>query len=297
MPSQKVFYRQFVMGKKKHAVRLARVVAGVLNQAVDSVAQKVKAGASPSSSLPSAKELTGKLIRVMSPVAVTAHNDAALRTLNQVRGFLGREVPPLANQKKFAVAVSKAGRETRVLADLGVARNVKNVYSPDVMSKIKTIAPEFIDRLRDKFSAGFVEGEGIPGLTDIVEEFRGHDDFKAERIAQTESTRIVNEASAEVYEATGVVEQKQWITNMMGGRSRPAHEEAHEQIVPVDEPFIVGDDDHGYEELDYPGDPAGSDWNVINCQCAIMPITVLPETGAEGEVPEEEDGAAIGIAE
>lgn len=43
---------------------------------------------------------------------------------------------------------------------------------------------------------------------------------------------------------------------------RPEHWAASGQEVPYDEPFIVGG-----EELMYPGDPAGSGWNIYNCRC------------------------------
>ncbi len=33
------------------------------------------------------------------------------------------------------------------------------------------------------------------------------------------------------------------------------------------QPFIVGG-----EQLQYPGDPAGSAWNVISCRCTQLPI-------------------------
>ena len=46
-------------------------------------------------------------------------------------------------------------------------------------------------------------------------------------------------------------------------RVRDAHADDGEgQTVPAGQPFLVGG-----EELMYPGDPAGSDWNIMNCRC------------------------------
>lgn len=45
-------------------------------------------------------------------------------------------------------------------------------------------------------------------------------------------------------------------------RTRPAHDRADGQTVPVNQPFIVN-----MEPLRVPGDPAGSPANVINCRC------------------------------
>jgi hypothetical protein len=53
---------------------------------------------------------------------------------------------------------------------------------------------------------------------------------------------------------------------------RPAHAAASGQEVGVDEPFIVGG-----EKLMYPGDPAGSPGNTINCRCRARPVVPPPE--------------------
>jgi hypothetical protein len=45
-------------------------------------------------------------------------------------------------------------------------------------------------------------------------------------------------------------------------RTRPAHDRADGQTVPVNQPFIVN-----MEPLMMPGDPSGSPGNVINCRC------------------------------
>lgn len=45
-------------------------------------------------------------------------------------------------------------------------------------------------------------------------------------------------------------------------RTRPAHDRADGQTVPINQPFIVN-----MEALMIPGDPAGSPSNVINCRC------------------------------
>ncbi len=75
---------------------------------------------------------------------------------------------------------------------------------------------------------------------------------------------------------------KTWETT--SDNPRPAHEDADGQEVPIDEPFDVDG-----EDLDYPGDPNGSDGNVINCMC-IMSYDYggAAEGEAEGGGAEEE---------
>ena len=55
-------------------------------------------------------------------------------------------------------------------------------------------------------------------------------------------------------------------------RVRPAHADAEGQEVAANEPFVVGG-----EELLCPGDPAGSDENIIGCRCWVDTEGVLPE--------------------
>lgn len=59
---------------------------------------------------------------------------------------------------------------------------------------------------------------------------------------------------------------RMWVA-ILDERTRDWHAEADGQEVGVNEPFIVNG-----EELDYPGDPNGSDDNIINCRCASIPV-------------------------
>ena len=101
---------------------------------------------------------------------------------------------------------------------------------------------------------------------------------RAETIVRTEMTRIYNlsnhsqqQTAAEV--VPGLL--KQWIATPTGN-TRDSHLNAHIRYannpIPVDEPFEVGG-----ELLMYPGDPAGSPAETINCRCTS--ITVVPEIG------------------
>lgn len=50
-------------------------------------------------------------------------------------------------------------------------------------------------------------------------------------------------------------------------RTRHEHGMADGQVVPANDPFIVGG-----EELMFPADTAGSPWNVYNCRCAMRTV-------------------------
>ena len=91
------------------------------------------------------------------------------------------------------------------------------------------------------------------------------------RIARTETTRVESFARWSVgkkAEKAGLKVVKEWVATK-DSRTREWHNEADGQQVPLDEPFIVGD-----EELMYPGDPNGSAENVINCRCTMINVVL-----------------------
>jgi len=85
--------------------------------------------------------------------------------------------------------------------------------------------------------------------------------------------RAATSAGAEVHAAsqrstvaagdfTGKIRKRAWMSRL-DGNERPAHHDAHKQIVALDQPFLVGG-----EQLRFPGDPRVSFGNWINCRCA-----------------------------
>jgi uncharacterized protein with gpF-like domain len=62
----------------------------------------------------------------------------------------------------------------------------------------------------------------------------------------------------------GIKMFKEWMATMDGG-ARPAHAEANGQVVKYDDTFVVWG-----EDMEYPGDPAGSAKNTYNCRCTMV---------------------------
>ena len=91
--------------------------------------------------------------------------------------------------------------------------------------------------------------------------------YRSQVITRTESHAAANAGSLESAMETGVVLEKEWIFTE-DERTRDGEDGGFDHTgvenVKVDEPFIVSG-----EKLQYPGDPAGSAGNVINCRCAI----------------------------
>jgi hypothetical protein len=101
---------------------------------------------------------------------------------------------------------------------------------------------------------------------------------RAETIVRTEMTRMLNLAQNTTQDqAANIIPGllKRWIATA-DKRTRPTHRNAHRRYfknpIPVDEPFRVGN-----SLLMYPGDPAGSPEETINCRCTMT--TIVPELG------------------
>jgi len=85
---------------------------------------------------------------------------------------------------------------------------------------------------------------------------------RAKRMVITETTRVISE---QVVDAAAVRPGafKRW-RSRQDDRVRMSHRAADGQVVPVNQPFEVGD---GW--LMYPGDPTGQPEEVIGCRCRI----------------------------
>jgi len=120
------------------------------------------------------------------------------------------------------------------------------------------------DALRASLTEGVQKGEGLGEIRDrITGIYTDATGFRAETIARTEVGASQNFGrTAEM--TNQKVEKKVWIC--IFSNSRDAHMDADGQVVDVRDSFSVGG-----ESLDYPGDPAGSPENTINCQCSVSP--------------------------
>lgn len=119
--------------------------------------------------------------------------------------------------------------------------------------------------VREAIIEGLEAGENLRDIARRIEAvFENSGTFRSLVIARTEILGATNYASFSVYNRMGVP-FKGWLTTM-DGRQRDTHGDANGQIRQVSEPFDVGD-----SKLMYPGDPAGSAREVINCRCTIVP--------------------------
>lgn len=158
------------------------------------------------------------------------------------------------------------------LAALGL-QGVFDITRPEVVRQIThiltTVATKVIDTTWTALITIFEEaeraGEGIPAIQERLSAFFGDrkSDWQTERIARTTMTGASNAGTQEAWnqaEADGVQMEKEWVSALQADRTREEHAAAHGQRVGLHAMFDVGG-----ENLEYPGDPAGSPGNIINC--------------------------------
>lgn len=147
-------------------------------------------------------------------------------------------------------------------------------YFTEARNRLVRIPEEVYDLAAGQLAAGINLGDSIPQLAsrvDTVLSTTGSARWpnRATVIARTETIGALNlgrwESFRVIAEADPDIEfEKMWLATD-DSRTRPTHNEADQQRVPLDSPFTVG----GFE-LAFPGDPTGPAQEIINCRCTLL---------------------------
>jgi len=171
----------------------------------------------------------------------------------------------------YAQVVEAFGQQA--IDDIGIEGRF-DLLDPRVIHFLDTEAAQYVKginqttrrRLQDTLIEGVKNGESIPKLMDRVSSvFTEAKTWRAEAIARTETVRASNFGGYEGMKQVGI-EMKEWLATR-DERVRDSHLETDGQIVPIDEPFILGS---GAEAM-YPGD-SGEPEEDINCRCTVAPV-------------------------
>jgi uncharacterized protein with gpF-like domain len=142
-----------------------------------------------------------------------------------------------------------------------------------IRRRITSVTETTRQQIVNQITAGQNAGEGIAAIAKRISDNVGIiSRQRGALIARTETHGAANYGADGAARATGLKLRKEWVAagelpESEGGRTRDDHWEADGQIVDMDQAFEVGG-----EMLMYPGDPAGSAGNVINCRCAISHV-------------------------
>lgn len=136
-----------------------------------------------------------------------------------------------------------------------------------IRQRITSVSDTTRQQIVDQIRRGELQGMGVDEIAraitkavPLISRQRGA------LISRTETHGAANYGADAAAKETGLRLRKEWIA-ASDERTRQEHADADGQIVNMDEPFRVGG-----ELLMYPGDPAGSAGNVINCRCSVSHI-------------------------
>lgn len=141
---------------------------------------------------------------------------------------------------------------------------LEHVQGEAVRARIVNISTTTRTDIVSVVAQGQADGLGVDAIARLVTKEVGQvSRLRAAIIARTETHGAANVASNGAALATGLDLQKEWMTSK-DGRQRETHDAVDRDVVEMNMPFIVGG-----EALMFPGDPAGSPENVINCRCVV----------------------------
>lgn len=227
------------------------------------------------------------LILKQQPSQLLAMQNRLNRKLNTIsRKVVDRAMKePLSDPSRYNDQVIEAYREH--LTQIYKIGEMEVIRSPGVELTQSILSFDRLDRLIDertfkaseytmerlqgdvlsKIQEGIKEGQALEKTTESLKtEFVDMTQSQLQRISRTETHSTYNQAKYETMLQSQAVKGKRWLASGLSNM-RDWHDEADGQTVYVEEPFNVMD-----EELMYPGDPAGSPENVINCACTITPV-------------------------
>jgi hypothetical protein len=144
--------------------------------------------------------------------------------------------------------------------------------------------------LQSTIDTAVTDGWTVPETASAIQTaVAGTSAATATMLARTDLIGLANGGS--ITAARHVLDEgatKTWLSGQ-DDRVRPTHQDADGQTVPIGGTFQVGDD-----QLDYPGDPSGSDEEVINCRCTVIYNDPAPvNAGATREDPMDEETTTV----
>jgi hypothetical protein len=160
------------------------------------------------------------------------------------------------------------------------------LQSKKPFGKITNITDTTNDKIVDILDQGRQDGLSHFDIGKQIDDMLGDSwDGRGETISRTEVNGAMNYAGLQDAKSMAPDLNKVWSTTGMDN-VREWHQDADGQSVPQDQPFdVMG------EDMDCPGDDAGSPENVINCACCTLfepPLSDMFDEGSSTDETQEE---------
>jgi len=228
--------------------------------------KKVLAENGPERSTPNAKDASDEIIaRIVFDLKI---ENGKIKLLNQT--FFDK-ASELGIRQAISEVLDIKGDELNKLAESARLRPAIKRSLVISSHKITGINKTTQRMVADQLRSGLDAGEGLNKLTDRIKKTLGSNRARALSIARTQTAGAVGAGRHEGLAASGV-ELKAWLTSG-DSQVRQAHVDAGDRYaegIAVGVPFQVAG-----ELLMYPGDPAGSAGNIINCRCVELALSLI----------------------
>jgi uncharacterized protein with gpF-like domain len=170
----------------------------------------------------------------------------------------------LALERKEDFAETMLREALRYIGQEFIRKRIQGVVETTQNSIIKAIARGYLEGLDQK---------AIGNL--IIESGTRVSQSRANRIARTEIHGAANFGAFEAAKRTGLPAKKEWLSGQ-DHRTRAFDREDEWDHLHYDGTTVGMDESFAFESvkgqrnlLQYPGDPSGSEGNVINCRCTL----------------------------
>lgn len=127
--------------------------------------------------------------------------------------------------------------------------------------------PLVVGRLQSELTQSALLGESQRDVIKRIRKVTRQSQYQAQRVAQTESLRVMNQArydAATEAEAMGLKMTKEWSARLVN--TRETHANLDGVKVAHDEAFVTS----AGNKLMYPGDPSAPADEIINCHCVLI---------------------------
>lgn len=211
--------------------------------------------------------------------------DQAVANLNVV--LWNKQLAPVINQVYVVTGLAKANdtlKELRRLPKVQKKRTtlgyneewtqqILNYFSKNLFNKVVLpISDTTKDYIMEIVSKGIEEGWSIDRMTKEIER-SDYLDGRVRRIVRTETNRAINYGNELAADKFEYKTQKRWVS-VHDSRTRHAHLAADGQTVDQSGVYTVGG-----EQMEFPGDPAASPENTINCRCFSEVVAMRDSNG------------------
>lgn len=169
--------------------------------------------------------------------------------------------------------------ERKDFAEFFARVTLEYIAQEAVRRRITSITETTRTQIIRQIRTGQSEGQGVETIADnIVSVVGSISKVRGALIARTETHAAANAGADQAARATNIPLKKEWVS-VSDHRTRDSdddfdHAAADGQVVEMDQPFRIPKSSGGFELLMFPGDPAGSPGNVINCRCSVAHIVV-----------------------